>query len=275
LLLRSVSKHVAEQNWAAVAIDFVIVVVGVFIGIQVANLNETRIENQQSARFTDRLLDDLRLEAWSFVLTREYYDDVLASTDRAVSALEGRSALSDEELLINAYRATQYTRPPAARETYDELISIGSPPAARETYDELISIGSINLIRDESLRDLASRLYAQTEFEEKRTDEERVAPYRQLFRMIMPIEIQHALLRTCGDKRWVRLDYSSIVNMLDYACSTGLSDQQIASAANTLRTHPDVLPYLRLRMADVETRITDTSGLSWVEQLREIAPDMP
>jgi hypothetical protein len=259
LLLRSVSKHVAEQNWAAVAIDFVIVVVGVFIGIQVANLNETRIENQQSARFTDRLLDDLRLEAWSFVLTREYYDDVLASTDRAVSALEGRSALSDEELLINAYRATQYTR----------------PPAARETYDELISIGSINLIRDESLRDLASRLYAQTEFEEKRTDEERDAPYRQLFRMIMPIEIQHALLRTCGDKRWVRLDYSSIVNMLDYACSTGLSDQQIASAANTLRTHPDMLPYLRLRMADVETRLTDTSGLSWVEQLRAIAPDMP
>jgi ActR/RegA family two-component response regulator len=36
-----------------------------------------------------------------------------------------------------------------------------------------------------------------------------------------------------------------------------------------------VLPYLRLRMADVETRLTDTSGLSWVEQLRAIAPDMP
>jgi hypothetical protein len=259
MLLRSVIKHVGEQNWVAVAIDFVIVVVGVFIGIQVANLNEVRIENQQSARFTERLLADLRLEAWSLVFAREYYGDVLASADRAVSTLEGRSTLSDEEFLISAYRATQYK----------------SPPAARETYNELISIGAINLIRDESLRNLAISLYELTEFEEKRTDEERNAPYRQLFRMIMPIEIQHTLLRNCGDKSFVRQDYASIVNMLDYTCSTDLSDQEITSAANTLRTHPDVLPYLRLRMADVETRLTDTSGLSWMEQLREIAPDMP
>ena len=65
MLLRSVIKHVGEQNWAAVVIDFVIVVVGVFIGIQVANLNEARIDNQQSARFTERLIADLRVEAWS------------------------------------------------------------------------------------------------------------------------------------------------------------------------------------------------------------------
>jgi hypothetical protein len=258
MLLRSVIKHVGEQNWTAVAIDFVIVVVGVFVGIQVANLNEARIESQQSARFTERLLADLRLEAWSLVFAREYYGDVLASADRAVSALEGRSSLSDEDLLINAYRATQYK----------------SPPAARETYDELISIGAINLIRDESMRNLAISLYEVAEFEEKRTDEERNAPYRQLFRMIMPINIQHTLLRNCGDKRYIRQDYASIVKMLDYACSTDLNEQEIAAAASTLRTHPDVLPYLRLRMADVETRLTDTSGLTWMDQLREIAPNM-
>ena len=33
MLLRRVMEHVRDQNWAAVAIDFVIVVVGVFIGI--------------------------------------------------------------------------------------------------------------------------------------------------------------------------------------------------------------------------------------------------
>jgi hypothetical protein len=32
---------------------------------------------------------------------------------------------------------------------------------------------------------------------------------------------------------------------------------------------------MRLRMADVETRLTDTSTFAWIEQLREIAPDMP
>ena len=37
MILRRITEHVKAQNWFAVAIDFVIVVVGVFIGIQVSN----------------------------------------------------------------------------------------------------------------------------------------------------------------------------------------------------------------------------------------------
>ena len=39
MLLRRFIEHVRKQEWTAIAIDFVIVVVGVFIGIQVANWN--------------------------------------------------------------------------------------------------------------------------------------------------------------------------------------------------------------------------------------------
>ena len=46
MLLRRIITHVKAQNWTAVALDFVIVVVGVFIGIQVANLNDARGERQ-------------------------------------------------------------------------------------------------------------------------------------------------------------------------------------------------------------------------------------
>ncbi|MEM1145818.1 MAG: hypothetical protein AAGI88_24860 [Pseudomonadota bacterium] len=42
MLLRRVTEHVRAQNWTAVWIDFMIVVVGVFIGIQVANWNDGR-----------------------------------------------------------------------------------------------------------------------------------------------------------------------------------------------------------------------------------------
>lgn len=48
MLLRSLSKHVKEQNWFAVVLDLAIVVVGVFIGIQVSNWNEAR-ENKEGA----------------------------------------------------------------------------------------------------------------------------------------------------------------------------------------------------------------------------------
>ena len=40
MLLRRVTEHVKSQNWFAVWLDFVIVVVGVFLGIQIGNWNE-------------------------------------------------------------------------------------------------------------------------------------------------------------------------------------------------------------------------------------------
>jgi hypothetical protein len=45
MLLRRITKDVTDQNWFAVFIDFLIVVVGVFIGIQVANWNDVRQQN--------------------------------------------------------------------------------------------------------------------------------------------------------------------------------------------------------------------------------------
>lgn len=58
MLLRRVIEHVKAQNWFAVALDFVIVVAGVFIGIQVSNLNAARAD----AGAFERKLGAVRLE---------------------------------------------------------------------------------------------------------------------------------------------------------------------------------------------------------------------
>lgn len=42
MILRRVIAHFRNQEWTAIALDFVIVVVGVFVGIQVSNWNEER-----------------------------------------------------------------------------------------------------------------------------------------------------------------------------------------------------------------------------------------
>lgn len=59
MLLRRITKHVKEQNWFAVALDFVIVVVGVFIGLQVSNWSASRTDRADEANFLERLHDDL------------------------------------------------------------------------------------------------------------------------------------------------------------------------------------------------------------------------
>ena len=47
MLLRSITNHVKDQNWFAVFLDFFIVVVGVFVGIQAANWNANMADQAQ------------------------------------------------------------------------------------------------------------------------------------------------------------------------------------------------------------------------------------
>lgn len=61
MLLRRITEHVKEQNWTAVGIDFVIVVVGVFIGLQVANWNDARQDRAEETVFLQDLHNDLLL----------------------------------------------------------------------------------------------------------------------------------------------------------------------------------------------------------------------
>jgi len=49
MLLRRVIEHFREQEWTAIFLDFLIVVVGVFVGLQVNNWNEARRERAKEA----------------------------------------------------------------------------------------------------------------------------------------------------------------------------------------------------------------------------------
>jgi hypothetical protein len=60
MILRRVTRHVKDENWFAVGLDFVIVVVGVFIGIQVANWNDERLENVRKVQIVEALTADLK-----------------------------------------------------------------------------------------------------------------------------------------------------------------------------------------------------------------------
>ncbi len=60
MILRRVTRHVKDENWFAVGLDFVIVVVGVFIGIQVANWNDERLEKVRKVQIVEALTADLK-----------------------------------------------------------------------------------------------------------------------------------------------------------------------------------------------------------------------
>ena len=59
MILRSLTKHVKDQNWFAVGLDFLIVVVGVFVGLQVSNWNDARLREQTEQVYIERIREDL------------------------------------------------------------------------------------------------------------------------------------------------------------------------------------------------------------------------
>lgn len=69
MILRRVTHHVKGENWFAVGLDFVIVVVGVFIGIQVANWNDERLENVRKVQIVEALIADLK----DAIMVQEYF----------------------------------------------------------------------------------------------------------------------------------------------------------------------------------------------------------
>ena len=98
MLLRRITEHVKAQNWTAVALDFVIVVVGVFIGIQVANWNEARAERTQERAIVLQLIAEAH-ETNVRIANNESGDAArLAAAIRAHETLKAET-LNNEEIV--------------------------------------------------------------------------------------------------------------------------------------------------------------------------------
>ena len=59
MILRRLSRYVAEQNWIAVAIEFVLVVLGIYLGLWLGNLNEDQQDRELYGEAFGRVIVEL------------------------------------------------------------------------------------------------------------------------------------------------------------------------------------------------------------------------
>jgi hypothetical protein len=168
VILRSVMKHVREQNWFAVGLDFLIVVVGVFIGIQVANWNGARLDEHQEALLIQRLIVDFERIAADAQRSHDFH----------------RARMSDFKSLLTSLRAGVLKD--EDRTAVDLALSYGlvlQTSADRSgTFAELLSSGRAYLLRDKAL---LNELVAYEDFLER-------FRFAQDYLMNMSIETQTA-----------------------------------------------------------------------------------
>ena len=58
-MIRSITKHIQEQNWLGLVLDFIVVVLGIFLGLQASDWNQTRLDRQEADYHINFLFEDL------------------------------------------------------------------------------------------------------------------------------------------------------------------------------------------------------------------------
>ena len=147
MLLRRLTQHVKNQNWFAVWLDFAIVVVGVFVGLQVSNWNDAARVQSLEESYLVRLAEELTSNIESFEAETKFADESRATLEKFLEAL--RNPSTSDTVLV--HRTTDY-------------ISIGTFFASfrpsQATFDDLKSTGNLDIIRDQELREALVKLHA-------------------------------------------------------------------------------------------------------------------
>lgn len=141
MILRRLTIHVKDQNWFAVALDFLIVVLGVFIGLQISNWNDARafdrLERNYLVQLKDEVEQNRRITEYQIV----YVDTVVETGKRALAYLESdRQCEADcAHLLIDFFHASQVWGTPRTLTIFQEMERLGLPRDA-ETRETLLNL---------------------------------------------------------------------------------------------------------------------------------------
>ncbi len=153
MLLRSITKHVRDQNWFAVFLDFFIVVFGVFMGLQVSNLNTARQQGILADNYLLRLHADMTRSINSTQFMKAFMQNNannIALVNESLKACRIEEARKDNFAngLLHAGKLV-----PAS------LIS--------GTLDEMRSTGGLGLIKNLQVRDAINEVIREIEHQNR------------------------------------------------------------------------------------------------------------
>ena len=137
MILRHLAVSIREQNWFVVVLEILIVVVGIFIGLQVDDWNKSRQEQNQE----QKIINSLRVEVNNNI---ETYLEISESLER------------QQAILVDYYdylTGTREVRPEKA-DLLSQLCRVGlgqEAPYDNTVYEELLSTGRTGIISDEAV----------------------------------------------------------------------------------------------------------------------------
>ncbi len=225
MLLRRITQHVKDQNWFAVFVDFLIVVVGVFIGIQVANWNDERAVFKKETQ----ALIALRKEILASINTTESkinsYQQAADAGKRSLAFIDAEVDCEDNcwNRIVDLMHASQWQDLYVSDSSYQNMRNKGFPQ----------SVEIIDAVED-YLAQNKSNAITFLEF----------PPYRSLVRQYVDVKASEFYWDQC----WSLVD--GLENyILD--CPKGISDEEAKAIIEKIISNPNIKPYLTLWVSGI------------------------
>ena len=256
MILRRLTENLRAQNWTAITIEFLIVVVGVFIGTQVANWNQGRIEKRETDRMLVQLVPELQSQLQYFDDVRAYYGVTRKYADQALAGWNGDRRVSDEQFVIAAYQASQITGIGTNAENW--ALTFGGEQLRNIDDEEVRRNLEVILTSDYGPISLNAA----------------ASPYRQQVRRVIPTSVQDAIRRECGD-RFGTGHVGFVRISLPETCGLKIPAAEAAKIASSLRARPVLAQELNWHLAGVAVVLTNVDILqeSVRDLNRELAKD--
>ena len=137
MILRRISESIRRQDWFTVLLEIVIVVIGVFIGIEVANWNDARKDAIEQAAILDRLADDFSALEPTVRELVEFNRTTYQGTADVIVALRRENPPADDAAFRFALARANWVQ---------------SLPQVAPTYEQLVNSGALSDIEDTALR---------------------------------------------------------------------------------------------------------------------------
>ena len=243
MILKRLRTEAARQNWFGVTVDFLILVLGVFLGIQVNNWNQARLDRSEGAEYRDRLISDLDSNQRDLAFRIHYDGQVLAHARSAMSALDGPADRNPGEFIIHAYEASNHI-----------------PQPLREfTYNEAVAAGKAERLGDPMLRDRIANYYVGLTTMQRLFDY--TPPYRDLIRSALPFAAQAQVMKDCPEV--LKSDeFGNVTPRLSDDCKSTMDVRSAAQVASEVRNIPNLRWALNRVIADLDQKIWNARELS-------------
>lgn len=246
MLLRRITKHVQDQNWFAVALDFVIVVVGILIAFQITNWNEAQSDKKIARQYIERIQEDLLANQASIKSRVEYLEGIKSHGVRALSALDLPLEELGEAFLVDAFQASNTV----------------ATTLAQDAYDELLSVGAVNIITDVEIRQHLARFYQSNAGLQFLT--RNVPAYRDALRSAMPYDVQAAIRTHCTPiVEFYETGVKSIA--LPESCAPELTDEQTQRAVTAVYK-ANLKNHLNRAVADAHEKLQVAQAVTPISQ---------